>query len=115
MSQLIQRGNMIDIKQLATSVTAALIVAVIIGLFKWAASKTRASTNAAIGTAMKTSAIIWKITRQSLFDTVVVGFILYILQGQLVSSDPLTRQAVFGIALWTSIMVSYVFAMLLRK
>ncbi|MBU9417141.1 hypothetical protein KTE23_11220 [Burkholderia multivorans] len=106
---------MIDIKQLATSVTAALIVAVIIGLFKWAASKTKASTNAAMGTAIKTSAIMWKITRQSLFDTVVVGFILYILQGQLASSDPLTRQAVFGIALWTSIMVSYVFSMLLRK
>ncbi|RQZ17226.1 hypothetical protein DIE15_12190 [Burkholderia sp. Bp9031] len=106
---------MIDISQLATSVTAALIVAVTIALFKWAVSKTSASTKAAMDTAMKTSTIMWKITRRSLFDTVVVGFILYTLQQQLKSTDPLTRQAVFGIAMWTSIMVSYVFAMLLRK
>jgi hypothetical protein len=68
-----------------------------------------------MGVAIATSKTTWKIIRLSVLDTVIVCFILYMLRGVVVSDEPLTRQAALGISLWASILVSYVFVMVVKR
>lgn len=106
---------MIDSTQLITSVVSMLIIAVLTTLFNWVKLKTQHSTKKTMGVAIETSNSTWKIIRLSVLDTVIVCFILYMLRGGVVSDEPLTRQAALGISLWASILVSYEFAILVKR
>lgn len=97
-----------DNNTIATSVIASLITAMIIGLSRaiWDSRKRL------IGAATENVAAIKEISLAALRNVVVMWFLLYQIQLNVSSEDPITRESVLLISFWVWWTLFYLAAML---